>query len=212
MLDLDLLHRRFPQFTNEDLINDIAQEGHLYEYEAGDIIIDTGVPIPFVPLLLEGSMRIIRRDDEGHEILLYYIDEGQSCATSLTCCMNKQVSEVEAIAEEPVVLIGVPAARLDEWMDKYPEWKRFVMNTYRIRFEELLNTVNSIAFSQLDDRLVKYLLERSRIQGKNTIRTSHQEIANDLNSSREVISRLLKQLERQGSIKLSRNAIEIIDL
>ena len=193
-------------------MRDIAENGREYHFNAGDIVIDYGVPIPFIPLILEGSLRIVRRDEEDHEILLYYLDSGQTCATSLTCCMNNVTSEVEAIAEEDVRLIGIPARKADEWFDKYPEWKAFVMNTYKFRFDELLATINGIAFTQLDKRLIKYLKSKAKIHESDTLHTSHQDIATDLNSSREVISRLLKQLEREGKIKLSRNTIELLDL
>lgn len=208
MIPQDKIHLIPPQFSSEGLREAIAQSGTLYSFEGGEIIIDMGVPIPFVPILISGSMRIIRRDEEDHELLLYYIEEGQSCASSLTCCMDNAQSEVEAIAEEAVTLIGVPAKHLNEWMSEYPDWLAFVMRTYQSRFEELLDTVNSIAFTQLDQRLEKYLQERAKVHDSNTIKASHQEIANDLNSSREVISRLLKQMERQGTVKLSRNSIE----
>ena len=126
--------------------------------------------------------------------------------------MNSTDSEVEAIAEEDMVLIGIPSSKMDEWFERFPEWKFFVMGSYKARFDELLSTINSIAFTQLDERLVKYLLEKSKIHGSNTLKTSHQEIATDLNSSREVISRLLKHLERSGKVKLARNIITILDL
>jgi CRP/FNR family transcriptional regulator len=126
--------------------------------------------------------------------------------------MSNMASEVEAIAEEDVRLIGIPARNADEWFDKYPEWKGFVMNTYKYRFDELLDTINGIAFTQLDQRLVKYLKNKSTVHGTKILSTSHQEIATDLNSSREVISRLLKKLEHDGRVKLSRNVIDISKL
>ena len=212
MISAELVHRKFPFFADQRLMLDIAESGKEYHFNAGDLVVDYGVPIPFIPLILEGSLRIVRRDEEDHEILLYYLDSGQTCATSLTCCMNNVTSEVEAIAEEDVRLIGIPARKADEWFDKYPEWKAFVMNTYKYRFDELLDTINGIAFTQLDKRLIKYLKNKAKIHDSNALHTSHQEIATDLNSSREVISRLLKQLERDGKIKLSRNTIDLIDL
>lgn len=212
MISQELVREQFPQFSDSKLIREIADTGKQYSFKAGDIVIDMGMPVPFIPLILEGALRVVRRDDEDHEILLYYLDSGQTCATSLTCCMNNVVSEVEAIAEEDLELIGIPARMADKWFEKYPEWKNFVMSTYKYRFDELLDTINSIAFTQLDKRLVKYLKNKAKIHNSDIIRTSHQDIATDLNSSREVISRLLKQLEKSGKIKLSRNTINIIDL
>lgn len=212
MISPELIHRKFPLFADKNLMKEIADAGKEYHFNTGDLVIDYGVPIPFIPLILSGSLRIVRRDEDDHEILLYYLDSGQTCATSLTCCMSNVTSEVEAIAEEDVRLIGIPAKKADEWFDKYPEWKAFVMNTYKYRFDELLETINSIAFTQLDQRLIKYLKSKSAIHNSTTLNTSHQEIATDLNSSREVISRLLKQLEREGQVKLARNVITLIDL
>jgi CRP/FNR family transcriptional regulator len=212
MISAALVHKKFPFFTDQKLMLEIAESGKIHSYEAGDLVIDYGVPIPFIPLILEGALRVVRRDNDDHEILLYYLDSGQTCATSLTCCMSNAVSEVEAIAEEDVKLIGIPAHKADEWFDKYPEWKAFVMSTYKFRFDELLLTINGIAFTQLDKRLITYLRNRAKIHKSKTINTSHQEIATDLNSSREVISRLLKQLEKTGKINLSRNSIELLDL
>jgi len=197
-----------PIFSSPGLLEAISKHGELHSFKEGEIIIDIGVPIPFVPILISGSMRIIRRDEEDHELLLYFIEAGQSCASSLTCCMDNAQSEVEAIAEDSVTLIGVPSNLINEWMTQYPDWLAFVMQTYQSRFEELLDTVNSIAFTQLDKRLEKYLLDRAKVHHSETIKASHQEIANDLNSSREVISRLLKQMERKGVVKLARNSIQ----
>ncbi len=212
MISTDTIRMKLPQFADEKLMREIAETGREYTFKSGDLVIDYGVPIPFIPLILEGALRVIRRDEDEHEILLYYLDSGQTCSTSLTCCMNNVTSEVEAIAEEDVRLIGIPAKKADEWFEKYPEWKAFVMNTYKFRFDELLDTINNIAFTQLDQRLIKYLRNKSKVHGSNIINTSHQEIAQDLNSSREVISRLLKKLEKDGRVKLARNAIDISEL
>lgn len=212
MIHPDIIKKFFPNFTQPELLEAISKEGLFYEFEPGTLVIDIGMPIPFVPLLLRGSMRVIRRDDNDHELLLYYLNAGETCASSLTCCMDHSMSEVEAVAEDFVELIGVPAKYVDPWMEKYPEWKAYVMSSYRKRFDELMRTIDAIAFHQLDERLVQYLLEKSAVHKTKTLKTSHQEIANDLHSSREVISRLLKQLEKQGRLRLGRNVIEIVGL
>ena len=212
MISKEDVWAEFPQFSDPGLREEIATAGQYYTFKAGDIVIDIGMPIPFIPLILKGALRIVRRDENDHEILLYYLDAGQTCATSLTCCLANVASEVEAIAEEDAELIGIPAKLADQWFEKYPEWKAFVMRTYKFRFDELLNTINSIAFTQLDQRLVKYLKNKSKVHESKSLHTSHQDIATDLNSSREVISRLLKQLEKNGKIKLSRNTIDLLNL
>lgn len=172
---------------------------------------DKGQPVDFVPLLVSGSMRIVRRDEDDRELLLYYLSKGETCASSLTCCMDNTTSEVEAIAEEDTVVLAVPSNLLDEWMSVYPEWKAFVMKTYRNRFQELMETIDAIAFHQLDERMMRYFKDRVENQkGDTTLKTSHQEIATDLHSSREVISRLLKEMERKGMVELSRNKVKVL--
>jgi CRP/FNR family transcriptional regulator len=212
MTTKEQLQSAFPFLMSENLIQEILDTSKEYHFNTGDIVIDLGVAIPFIPLILKGSLRVVRRDENDHELLLYYINRGQTCATSLTCCMSNIRSEVEAVAEEPAILLGIPAKKADEWFDKYPDWKAFVLRSYKFRFDELLDAINSIAFTQLDERLVKYLQRKADIQKSKIISTSHQEIANDLNSSREVISRLLKQLENQGKVKLSRNVVELVKI
>lgn len=212
MIIKDIVWEEYPQFSDANLRAEIEEFGELHHFHAGDIVIDMGMPIPFIPLIISGALRVVRRDENDHEILLYYLDAGQTCATSLTCCLANVASEVEAIAEEDVELVGIPANLADQWFEKYPEWKAFVMRTYKFRFDELLDTINSIAFTQLDKRLIKYLKNKSKVHESKTLNTSHQEIATDLNSSREVISRLLKQLEKDERVKLSRNTIELVNL
>jgi len=166
---------------------------------------DIGQAINQIPLVLKGSIKILREDEEGNEIFLYYLEPGHACATSITCCMSGQRSTIRAIAEDDTEYLAIPVQYSDEWMLKYKTWKNFVMNTYAERFEELLKAIDQLAFKKMDERFSKYLHDNSEIH------ISHQEIAYDLNTSREVISRLLKQLERMGSIKLGRNRIIILD-
>jgi len=150
----------------------------------------------------------MREDADGNELLLYYLQAGETCAMSLTCCMAFKRSEIRAIAQEDVLMLTIPVDYMEEWM-KYRDWRSFVMNTYRLRFEELLEALDSIAFLKMDERLWKYLQEKAQTLDTTEINISHQDIAYDLNSSREVISRLLKQMERKGMLNLGRNKIEL---
>jgi CRP/FNR family transcriptional regulator len=154
-------------------------------------------------------LRILREDEEGHELLLYYIRPGETCAMSLTCCSGNAVSNVRAVAEEDTELLVLPIQVIDEWTTKYPSFKSFILKTYQRRFEELLNTIDGIAFHNLDDRLSQLLKQKSEKEGRE-LKTTHQELANQLNSSREVISRLLKQMERKGKIQMGRNKITLL--
>jgi CRP/FNR family transcriptional regulator len=162
-----------------------------------------------MPLLFKGQLRVLREDADGHELLIYYIRPGETCAMSLTCCSGNAVSNVRAVAEEDTELLLLPIQIIDEWTTKYPSFKSFILKTYQKRFEELLNTIDSIAFHNLDDRLTQLLKQKSEKEGSE-LKTTHQELANQLNSSREVISRLLKQMERKGKIQMGRNKITLL--
>jgi len=149
------------------------------------------------------------KNSGSYLIRVYYIGAGETCAMSLTCCMAYKRSEIRAMAQVKLTIIAVPVNFIDEWMT-YRDWRAFVMNTYRLRFEELLETVDIIAFKKMDERLWKYLQDKRNLSDSDEIFTSHQDIAYDLNSSREVISRLLKQLERKGILKLGRNRVQML--
>lgn len=206
----EIVHNHFPQLIEKELIEEITKVGRLEKVSRGEIVIDIDEPIDYLPLLYQGTMKIHREDDEGREILLYYVEAGNTCAQSLTCCMSETYSTIRAEAEEETHFVAVPIRYLDDWMAKYPSWKKFVMNTYFHRFEELLNTIDELAFKKLDERLLGYLMGKAEVTGSNLLNVSHREIAYDLNSSREVISRLLKQLEKIGEIKLGRGKIELL--
>jgi len=199
----------FPDLYEENLRKKIEEEGTIMEIPEGEMLMDIGGFIKFVPLVLEGSLRIMREDKEGNELLLYYVRKGETCAMSLTCCMGDARSNVMAIAEEATTIIAIPVRNMDLWTNQYQSWKSFVMHTYQKRFEELLATIDGIAFQRLDDRLEKMLKAKSDTTGSNTLVITHQELATELNSSREVISRILKQMERRGMLKLGRNKIEL---
>ena len=206
------LRKSFPYLNDPDLIEQINEQGVIREVPEGTVLMSAGQYIKYIPLLLKGVIRIVREDEDGQEHLLYYLRAGETCATSLSCCMSQKKSEIQATAEEEVTFINIPVRFLDEWMRKYPAWKSFIMQTYSQRFNELLKTIDSIAFLKMDERLLKYLKEKSRITRSTAIRITHQNIAKELNTSREVISRLLKQLEKLGKVKLSRNQIDLLDI
>jgi CRP/FNR family transcriptional regulator len=165
-----------------------------------------------MPLLISGAIKVLREDNDSDELLLYYLEKGDTCSMTLSCCMGDAISEIRAIAEMDTTLIMVPIHKMDEWTAKYKSWRNFVFDSYHHRLNELLNTLDSIAFDKMDMRLVSYLKEKARINKNHTINNTHQEIAYDLHSSRVVISRLLKKLEQMGKIELHRNHIKILDL
>jgi len=194
------------------LLQEIEIEGSVMAFKEGQKIIEIGQYIKGMPLLVSGVIKILREDDEGDELLLYYLERGDTCSMTMACCLGDTQSEIRAIAETDVSLIMVPVRKMEEWTGKYRSWRNFVFGSYHNRLNEMLTTIDSIAFMNMDQRLVEYLKEKGRINKSNKVQNTHQEIAYDLHSSRVVMSRLLKKLERLGKIKLHRNSIEIIDL
>lgn len=210
-LDLSrLLQRHFPGLSEKALHEEIVSVGKLYQFKAGDVIQDYGGYIKLVPLLLEGSIKVQREDEEGNELLLYFLEAGQTCSMSFSCCMMNKQSDIRTVAEEDVTMIGIPIQYVDEWMRKYQSWKNFVMRSYDQRMRDLIKTIDSIAFKKMDERLLEYLEQKVQVNSNSVISTTHQAIAYDLNASREAISRLLKQLEKQGRVRLGRNKIELL--
>ncbi len=199
-------------FLEKDLQKEILEVGTPKTFQASETIMREGQFITSFPLVLNGLIRISRNNAEGNELLLYYLKETEVCAMALTCCMTNLTSEIKAVAEEETEVLLIPVAMLDKWMVKYPTWKQFVMQTFQNRFRELINTVDSIAFLKLDERLVKYFIDRHQQSGATTFSGTHQDLALQLNTSREVISRLLKKLEKRGKIEISRNFINFSGL
>ncbi len=212
MLDeqiLELVRKHFPNIAEKGLQEEIATVGKLTEFSAGTVIMDVGQYVKLVPLVIEGAIKVSREDEDGHELFLYYLQGGQTCSMSFTCCMMNKKSEIRTIAEENTKMIGIPIRYVDEWMTKYQSWKNFVMQTYDFRMMELVRTIDSIAFHHMDERLLAYLDKKAKATHSKVINATHQEIAYDLNASREAVSRLLKQLENDGRVKLGRNKIEL---
>ncbi len=205
----DLIRRHFPQIAEVKLQEEIAETGKLMHFSAGEVIMDYGGYVRIVPLVLEGNIKVMREDEEGNEIFLYYIKAGETCSVSFTCCMMHKKSYIKTIAEDDVVLIGVPIKHVDEWMTKYQSWKNFVMLSYDSRLFDMVKTIDNIAFRKMDERLIEYLKEKAKANLSPVITATHQEIAYDLNASREAISRLLKQLEKDGMLSLGRNRITL---
>ncbi|MDZ4809938.1 MAG: Crp/Fnr family transcriptional regulator [Bacteroidota bacterium] len=199
----------FPQFEPE-LIELIEKEAVQRSFNAGDIIMRTGQYIKSTALVLEGQIKIYRENQDGGEFLMYYLGPGQACAVSMICAIQSHTSEIMAKAEENTEVLMIPIQMMDDMMNKYKSWYLFVIQTYRSRFDELLSVVDNIAFRNMDERLEFYLKRHIEKTGKENIELSHQQIADDLNSSREVISRLLKKMEQRNMVKLHRNMIEVM--
>ncbi len=194
----------------EELIGEILSVGKLKKVQEGDIVINVGQPIHFMPVVLEGTLKVSMIDDAGKELLMYYLNASEGCAMTFTCCIREHKSEILAVAEEDSELWMIPVEYMDIWMHKYVSWKNFVMRTMQNRFYEMLKALDLVAFNSLDTRLLNYLKEKSKNTGKTVINVSHEQIAIDLASSRVVISRLLKKLENEGRVLLYRNQIKLL--
>lgn len=205
----ELLKSRFSEIEPA-LLEKITDNGTVKEVKSGEMVIRTGQHLSSAMLILSGSIKVFREGEDGGDFFLYYINPGEACAMSLTCLKHQEKSQVAAIATEDSILIFVPMVKVNEWIREYRTWSEFVIHTYRTRFEEALMVIDNVAFRGMDERLEFYLKKQVENCGCQDLNMNHQTIANDLNSSREVISRLLKKMEQRGSVKLHRNHIEVL--
>ena len=202
---------QFSHYFDESIIKNISIYGTIKHFQKDDIIVDIGQNLTHVPILLKGLIKVLREDDNGSELLLYVLETGDTCSMSLTCCMEKSRSKIRAVADKDSSVIMIPNEKMSEWFNTNESWRNFILQSYQIRFNEMLETIDTLAFMKMDERLYKYLIDHVKLNASVTISKTHQEIADDLNTSRVVISRLLKQLENDHKILLSRNKIEVLN-
>jgi len=201
----------FPSLEKE-LVQSMSEQAGIRTFKSDELLMKTGQHIRATMLILSGLVKIFREDEEGNEFFMYYLQPGQACALSMICATRQETSQVMARAATDTEVITVPLEYMDKWMTQYKSWYHFVLESYRSRFEELLLTVDHIAFRNMDERLIFYLKRQQETLGTNRFDVSFTGIASDLNSSREVISRLMKKLADRQLIRLDRNHIEIINL
>jgi len=206
----DKLKDYYSLIFEEELVNEIINVGMHRTIKPNELLIDIGDKMSHVPLILNGAVKIIREDKNGEEIALYFLEKGDTCAISFINCINRTKSMFRGITEKETEGIFVPVEKIDEWLIKYKSWRHFIIDSYHMRLIEMVESIDSLAFMKLDDRLHKYLTDKVKIMKDNTLIITHQEIADDINTSRVVVSRLLKVLENEGKIKIRRNRI-IID-
>ncbi|HMH34142.1 MAG TPA: Crp/Fnr family transcriptional regulator [Puia sp.] len=192
------------------LINEIEEKSMLFTASAGQPLISMGQNIKMVPMVLSGTLKVSRMNDDGQELLLYYVRSGEGCAMTFSCGMMSQPSQVKGVAEEDLAMILVPVTVMDEWMQKYPSWKKFVMSTIVTEFMDVIKSVDEVTFKKMDERLVNYLKEKSRISGSSLVNLTHQQISEELGTHRVVVSRLLKKLETDNRLLLYRNQIKLL--
>lgn len=199
----------YPYQFEDELLNEIDELGSLIEFKANDVMIDLNQFIKGMPILLSGAIKIMREDFDEGELLLYFLEKGDTCAMTMACCLGDKQSKIRAVAETDGELVMIPIVKMDEWLVKYPSWRRFIFDSYNNRMEEMLVAIDNLAFNDMNERLKKYLLDVASINKGKVVVKTHQEIAYELNTSRVVISRLLKALEKEGFLQLNRNEITI---
>lgn len=205
------LSKHFPSLEKK-LLSEIIRVAQVKTIHTNNTIVRTGDNIHAAILVVDGLVKIYREDDEGDEYFMYYLDAGKACAISLVCALGKGTSSVRAKAIIESIILMIPSYYVDEWIGKYKSWAQFAINSYRERFEELLQTIDHIAFQNMDERLIFYLRKHREKLNTNIVSTSFTEIAQELNSSREVVSRLMKKLSDKGVVQLYSSHIEIKNL
>lgn len=210
MVDKSLLLNYFNSLFEPDLINEIAQNGQLHLFKENEILIDLNQIITHMPLLLHGAIRIMRDDDNDGELLLYYLEKGDTCAMTMTCCLGQKASNIRAIAETNGEMIMIPVQKMDEWLAKYATWRAFVLTSYQDRLDEMMRSIDNLAFNDTKGRIKNYLIEVASVNQSRIVNKTHAEIAYELNTSRVVVSRLLKVLENEHFIEQQRNIITIL--
>jgi len=208
----ELLQDAYGFIFEDELIEEINKVSIYKSFKKDEIIIEIGDYLKSMPLLISGAIKVLREDQNGDELLLYFLERGDTCAMTLTCCIGNAQSEIRGIAESDTELLMIPVQKMEEWTSKYTSWRHFVFESYQNRLSEMLDTLDTIAFLKMDERLMKYLRDKAKINQNETLKITHQQIAYDMHTSRVVISRILKKLEIESKIKLHRNSIEVIDL
>lgn len=196
-------------FTDPKLQQELEQVSRVKKVNREDVLIWPDDPIHFLPVVLEGSLRIVRQDENGKEVFLYHLYPGQTCAASLICCQRNRKSLIKAVAEDNAEVLQIPVSKLEDWF-RYPEWRQFILQAYNQRFEDLLQVIDLIAFSQMDRQLWHYLHERARALETRVLQITHADIADELHTHREAISRLLRTMQEKGLVKLGRGTIELL--
>lgn len=201
----------FSVVFEDDLIDEIIEVGTYKKVKENELLLDLGDKFDKIPLMLNGAIKISREDEHGDEIVLYFLERGDTCTITFGSGLTSSKSKVRGVAEKDSEVVFIPIEKLEEWMVKYKTWRDFVIDSYNIRLSEMLEAIDTLAFMKMDQRLYKHLTDKVKIMRSSTLSTTHQEIAQDLNTSRVVISRLLKQLENEKKIKLYRNKIEVLE-
>ena len=195
---------------HSDLVKEIEETGNFKHFSAGETIVNMDSYIKNIPVVISGSIKVIRTEEDGREILLYYLTPGESCIVSILSGMKNETSKIKAIVEEDAEIMLIPADKAKEWVKKYPDWTEFIFDLYQKRFEELLDVVNSVAFQKIDTRLLHLIKQKTQLYNSTEIKVTHQQLADELGITREATSRVLKQMEKDHLLIISRNKIELL--
>lgn len=195
----------------EQLIDEIINVGFYDKVKAGELLVDVGSEMTHIPLILEGVVKILRQEKEGEEILLYFLERGDTCAISFVNCINRKKSIFKGVVEKDVEAVFIPVDYIDKWLEKYKSWRHFIIDSYHFRLIEMVESIDSLAFMKMHDRLLKYLTDKVKINNDVDLEITHQQIADDLNSSRVVITRIIKELHDEGKIYSTRNKIKVLE-
>jgi CRP/FNR family transcriptional regulator, anaerobic regulatory protein len=202
----------FSKVFEEKLIQEIIKVGHFNTMKSGQLLIDIGDDLTHIPLIFEGTAKVIRHIKIDGELVLYYLKPGDTCAVSFINCIESKKSVFEVIIETDMSAVFIPVDIIDEWLVTYKSWRRYIIDSYHFRLMEMLESIDGLAFTNLHERLFKYLTDKVKRNNKKILQVTHQELANDMNTSRVVISRIIKQLQDEGKIISTRNKIKVLDI
>lgn len=206
---LKKLEERFQFLFEPALIKEMCRYGQIKNFGEGSLIMDVGETLTHMPLVISGSIKIMKEDRDGNELLLYYLELGDTCAVTLSCCTKPSKSSIKAITESDAEILFIPVDKMEDWMGKYTSWRAFVLESYNQRLNEMLDAIDNLAFNNMEERIYKYLRDKAMVNREPKLQVTHAEIATDLHSSRVVISRIMKKLETDGKIKQHRNYVEV---
>ncbi len=206
------LNEYYSLVFEKELIEEIVNVGFVEKYKSGETLIDIGQNMTHIPLILKGAVKIIRREKKGDELVLYFLEKGDTCAISFINCINRKESIFKAIVENDTEAIFLPVEHIDDWLAKYKSWRHFIIDSYHFRLLEMVESIDGLAFQNMNQRLLKYLVDKAKIKQDVNLEITHQEIADDLNTSRVVVTRLLKELHNEGKVYSTRSKVKVLEL